>query len=131
MNILSQMLSIFDPKIFLAKLTLFFKYYLFSIERKKNIFSCQTILTKFPYLYGGKIGNFTKINYFQWKNFSCQIILTKFIQLHHFDEKRADNFTKINIHSIPKLPIFGPKNFNRTILTKFLQLREFMRKKKR
>lgn len=41
------------------------------------------------------------------KNFSYQII-TKFLQL-HFD-KKADNFTKINIqYSIPKLPIFSAK----------------------
>lgn len=42
------------------------------------------------------------------KNFSYQII-TKFLQLQHFD-KKADNFTKINIqYSIPKLSIFSAK----------------------
>lgn len=45
------------------------------------------------------------------KNFSYQII-TKFLQLQHFD-KKADNFTKINIqYSIPKLSYFQCKNLN-------------------
>lgn len=54
------------------------------------------------------------------KNFSYQII-TKFLQL-HFD-KKADNFTKINIqYSIPKLSYFQCKNLN--------QISSITRKKK-